>query len=155
MADTPEPFEIVTETDGNRHYPVRPSDIYVGPGCLLSTFGASEIEDHAERLVRFFQRQGFWSGFRLEDLELFYKENGWKPDEALEGLAKPWYHDFSGWIDPARPYVVQDSAGTYFVTNLFIACCMEAADPTQFLAMVEEIESIIMKKLSSPPKTTH
>lgn len=155
MIKVPESFEIVVETATNKHYVIRPSDIYVGIGCLLSSFGAAEIEQEAERLVRFFQRRGFWSGFQLEELVLFYHEQGWKPEEALCGLAKPWFDDWNGWVPAAKPYVVQDSDGQYFVTNLFIERCKAAADPTALIAMVEGLVETIVTLQDSGPKKTH
>jgi len=150
MASTPEPFVVVAETATNRNYAVRPSDIRVGPGCLLSSFGAAEIEREAERLVQFFQRYGFWFGFRLEDLVLFYREQGWNECDVLCGLAKPWFHDLGGWVQPAKPYVVQDSSGLYFVTSLFIERCRAAADPTQFLAMMDTLVEKIGELMEGP-----
>lgn len=155
MAKVPEPFEIIVESATEKHYSVQPSDIYTGLGCLLSSFGAAEIEQQAARLVRFFQRRGFWSSFKLQELQFFYLEQGWDPEEALCGLAKPWFHEWEGWVPAAKPYVVQDSDGQYFVTNLFIERCKDAADPTAFLAMVEDVAETIVKLQDSSPKKIH
>jgi hypothetical protein len=152
MSVTSIKFDVIAETPNDKLYAVRPNDIYVGPGCLLSSFGAAEIEQEAARLVKFFQRKGHWSPFRMTELSLFYHENGWDARDALCGLAKPWFHDWDGWVPAAKPYVVQDSEGRYFVTNLFIERCRAATDPTQFLAMIDTVVEIINSHTQALPK---
>lgn len=153
MTLEPESFEIVVETFTRQHYPTRPRDIYIGPACLLSSFGAAEIEKEAERLVRFFQQKGYWSAFELIELNLFYQQNGWDPETALEGLAKPWFHDMDGWVDAPAPYVVRDANELYCVTTLFIERCIKAKDPTAFLRMAEGVADFITsKQTTEPPK---
>ena len=152
MAKEPEPFEIVSETATNQPCTVRPDDIYIEIGGLLSTFGSAEVEQEAKRLVQFFQQKRYWFGFRLEELTLYYRENGWDPEEALAGLAKPWHHDWDGWIPASKPYVVQDEHGVYYITNLFIDRCMEAADPTAFIAMIEGVVQKITELDELPQK---
>ena len=53
------PFVVISETRDYSTYPIRPEHLKAASqGLLLSTFGKSEIETSALRLVLFFQRRG-------------------------------------------------------------------------------------------------
>lgn len=146
-------FVAIRETESNHTYPLRPSDIYIGPGCLLSTFGAAEIEQEAERLIQFFQERGCWAAFTLDELREFYKQRQLVSPDLLGGLYAPWLHvDTFNWYEPSAPYVVKHDDGLLSITDLFIKRCKVAADPAPYLAMLDHITDIL--KLSQQGRDT-
>jgi len=144
-------YKVICEASDNKYYSVRPSDIRAGqPGSLLSTFGKSEIELAAERLILFFQSYGCWVSFTLEELQLFYERNGWKFKEPLFGLLGEWFDyamPFPCKREVSEDFVVCDDKGNYCITDLFIKRCLSAQDPTAFLEMLNKVEGVISEHL--------
>ncbi|HEY4519483.1 MAG TPA: hypothetical protein VJH33_00390 [Candidatus Paceibacterota bacterium] len=112
----------VEETAGNQHYPLRPHQISTR---LIGTFGKREVEESAQKLLRFFQERGYWSSFTTQELRRFYEQQNWNPDTILWGLLGAWFNDNSSmcWRAPLDVYIAIGENGEYFVTEAFIKRC--------------------------------
>jgi hypothetical protein len=121
------PFKAVIEASKtDRRYPIGPDDFDLdNADTLASTFGKSEVEATAERLIRFFQMRGYWCEFTIDELTRFYKLKDWDPNPMFFGLMGAWFDDggMCGWGTPKETYLAVDVHGKYCVTDLFIIRC--------------------------------
>lgn len=118
-------FKVLNEMPTFKHFHIRPEDFDLSEP-LLNTFGKAEIEWAAKKLLAFFQSRGYWFGFTLEEMFIFYKEKGWNPSLAFFGLMGGWYDDatlFGGWAQAADIYIAVGADGTHYVTDKFVERC--------------------------------
>jgi len=126
-------YRVLSESDDGARFPIRPAEIpnlSEHAAGLLNTFGKTEVEKRAERLVHFFVLRGRWCSFTLEELLRFYESRGWNPATPFFGLAGAWFDDggMGRWAEPDDVFITCDSSGNYFVTDRFVERCAQAAD---------------------------
>lgn len=125
-----EEFRIIS--DDLLEETVRPKDLILDNNIKTAgVFGKHEIEVAAGKLLMFFQEKNRWSGFTIEDLFHFLKKKKIEMDSIFFGLCGPWYDDCTlsditkiHWAE-ARPYVVSNTDGKFYVTDLFIRALLE------------------------------
>ncbi len=121
-----EPFVIIAETATSPKHYIQPKDFDIeGGGALGSTFGKSEVETTAGRLIAFFQSRGCWTQFKIEELVDFYKLKGWDTNTMFFGLIGGWYDDnpLYGWSNPYETMLGFDAEGHCYITDLFLKRC--------------------------------
>jgi hypothetical protein len=115
-------FRPLYEQPGDTHHPIRPSDIT----SFTGTFGKFEVEESAERIVKFFKERGRWCAFTLDELARFYTHHGWDPEGMFFGLLGGWFNDggFGGeWDVPQYTYFAFEKGGGCMVTDRFVTQC--------------------------------
>lgn len=129
-------FVVICENKDKRDYPIRPRDIGTGKAdSFVGTFGKYEVEQSARKFVLFFQSYGYWTKFRLSELQAFYRHMGWDFSSAFFGLCGAWYDDalFGTFCEPADVFIVLDSLGYHYVTDRFILRCADVKDAKDFV----------------------
>lgn len=116
------PLTLVDDARSGSPYHIQPKDIDLR---LPTTFGKSEVERTARRLIEFFVMKGRWTSFTLHELTEFYKLKGWEPKGMFFGLIGLWLDDgsFSTTIRVSWPCILITEEDEYFVTNHFIDRC--------------------------------
>lgn len=117
-------FDIIFEVpDLPWRHSIRPHEIDTNSSELASHFGKHEIACSAAHLVTFFQQNGFWRRFKIEEYHSFLRSRGMDPKEALFGLAGEWFDDAEDeprWREPADVFIIIDEKGYHYVTDRFI-----------------------------------
>ncbi len=122
----PAPFKPIIESASMTMCPVRPDDfVFIHGNVLGGTFGKTEVETTARRLIEFFQLRCCWCEFTIDELGRFYKLKGWDPNAMFFGLMGAWYDDggMGGWALPQHTYLCVDGHGKYCITDKFIDQC--------------------------------
>lgn len=123
------PFEVIFETSYlDIGYPIRPKDIKPGNGTV-GKFGKHEVEAAAFDLLMFFKDRGFWSGFSISEILLFFERE--KLDSRQRHRARPFFGLIGAWYDDGGlgsfkippTYFVLFPDGKYYPTDLFIEAC--------------------------------
>lgn len=118
-------FRVLNEVASFKTFKIRPEDFDLSQP-LLNTFGKAEIEWAAKKLLVFFQSRGYWFGFTLQEMIIFYNAKGWNPNLAFFGLMGGWYDDATfvgGWVETSDVYIAIGADGTYYVTDKFVEKC--------------------------------
>jgi len=91
----------------------------------IGRFGKAEVEIAAGKLIKFFQKLGFWKIIDIKELIVFYDEQGWDHRDMLFGLSGAWIDDggFGSLVPDHGELIIRGSDGCYCITDLFIQTC--------------------------------
>lgn len=122
-------FKVIFETSRlNVKYLIRPEDIKPRYG-VVGKFDKHEVKKAAFDLLMFFKDRGFWSGFSISEILLFFERE--KLDSRQKGETYPFFGLIGVWYDDGGlgsfkippAYFVLFPDGKYRPTDLFVEAC--------------------------------